>query len=103
MQLSNRSAVPAEGETVDKSMVVIGSFGAKSMEEVDSVVQELLKNVAGFKDVEVTFNYSPMAFAHFESTIHASRSKEKCEHVGAQALGVRKPLQGQAPKMQNRK
>lgn len=64
-QLSNWNAVPDEGETVDKSMV--GGFSAKSMEEADSLVQELLKNGAGFKDVEVTSNDYPIVFAHWKN------------------------------------
>lgn len=60
-------------EEVDKSMVVIGRFSDKTMEEAEEAVRDLMKHVVGFKDVEVTAGEPPVAFAHFNTPMQAMK------------------------------
>eukprot|EP00435_Cladocopium_sp_Y103_P072715 s777_g41.t1 len=71
--LSKERFVHDEEEVIDKSMVVVGDFSDKSMEEVEVMVGDLMKHVHGFQEVRVTTNDPPIAFAHFETRVQAMK------------------------------
>eukprot|EP00435_Cladocopium_sp_Y103_P060911 s642_g22.t1 len=71
--LSKERFVHDEEEVIDKSMVVLGGFTEKSMEEVEVMVGDLMKHVHGFKEVRVTNNDPPIAFARFETPVQAMK------------------------------
>ena len=58
-------------EEVDKSVVVIGGFADDVLEQTEEMVRDLLANVGGFKDVEITGATSNIALATFDSPMHA--------------------------------
>ena len=76
-------------EDVDKSIVVIGGFGDKSMEEAETVAREVLHDERGLCDVTVTDTEPALALARFESPAVAMkfiRSQRKHPRLQAATL-----------------
>ena len=94
--LENRGSsswqVPPMGcEDVDKSVVVIGGFIEKTIVDVESLMEEMMTGIVGYKDMEVIENTPPIALAHFDSPERAMkfiRSQKKNETIHANKLWV---------------
>ena len=74
------------GNEADKSLVVMGGFVDKSIEEAEALLKELLAQVDGFHDVEMTDSMPPIGLAKFDSPAKALKfihSQKK--HEGLQA------------------
>ena len=77
----NRSARSVNGnvhenddvEDVNKSVVVIGGFIEKALEEAEAMVQQMMIGIPGYKDVEMIDSTSPIALATFESPMQAMK------------------------------
>ena len=76
-------------DDVDKSIVVIGGFGDKSMEEAEAVSREVLTEDREFCDVTVTDTQPALALARFEFPTTAMkfiRSQRKHQRLQAAKL-----------------
>ena len=62
-----------EEEAVDKSVVVIGGFQGKEVDEVEALVQELMVGIRAYKEVEVLDATPPLAMATFDSPMEAMK------------------------------
>ena len=60
-------------EDVNKSVVVIGGFIEKALEEAEAMVQQMMIGIPGYKDVEMIDNTPPIALATFESPMQAMK------------------------------
>lgn len=67
----------AQEDDVDKSVVVIGGFSDKTLEEVDTLMEELMIAVAGYREVEVVESTPPLALAKFDSSMRAMNFMKK--------------------------
>ena len=66
----------AKGEPedeVDKSVVVLGGFGDKELEEAQDILNHVMAEVDGFKDVHFSNNTPIIALADFESPMKAMK------------------------------
>lgn len=54
-------------------MVVIGGFGDKAVEEVESMVRELMTAVNGYQDTQIVESTPPLALAQFDSPTQAMK------------------------------
>ena len=73
---TNHDKVHVDGddlEQVDKSVVVVGGFNEKTVEEAEALVQQMMVGIAGFKNVEMIDGESPLGFANFESPMQAMK------------------------------
>ena len=83
-------------EDINKSVVVIGGFIGKALEEAETMVQQMMIGIAGTKAVEMIDNTPPIALATFESPIagheiHPSPEKE-CYRSDQKTLGIKKSI-----------
>ena len=61
-----------EGE-VDKAVAVVGGFVDKAIEEVESLVAEMMRGVHGYKEVEIIDITPPLALATFDTPVQAMK------------------------------
>ena len=61
-----------EGE-VDKAVAVVGGFVDKAIEEVESLVEEMMRGVHGYKEVEIIDITPPLALASFDTPMQAMK------------------------------
>ena len=61
-----------EGE-VDKTVAVVGGFVDKAIEEVESLVEEMMRGVHGYKEVEIIDITPPLALATFDTPVQAMK------------------------------
>ena len=61
-----------EGE-VDKAVAVVGGFVDKAIEEVESLVEEMMRGVHGYKEVEIIDITPPLALATFDTPVQAMK------------------------------
>ena len=69
-----------EDEHVDKSVVVVGGFGDKVLEDAEALVQEMMVGIAGLKGVDMIDVEQPLALANFDtpaSPLKFIRSQKK--------------------------
>ena len=72
--LENRGSLPpVDFEEVDKSVVVVGGFIEKAIVDVESLMEEMMSGIAGYKDVEIIETTPPIALAHFDSPERAMK------------------------------
>ena len=72
-------------EQVDKSIAVIWGLGDRSVEQAEALLQELLENVAGFRELHMTES-QPALLAHFQSSALAMRFiRTQKRHRGLQS------------------
>ena len=79
-----------EGE-VDKAVAVVGGFVDKAIEEVETLVEEMMHGVHGYKEVEITDITPPLALATFDTPVQAMkfiRSQKKNATLQANKLSV---------------
>ena len=127
--LESRWFHPSSGKNadadVDKSVVVIGGFGDKAVEEVESIVKELMITVNGYQDAQVVESTLPLFFSRIRSSgdevrreagpgtcigtvrfphssyeIHPC-TKEKHAHAAPQLVGFCEPQQKGADALQS--
>ena len=60
-------------EHTDKSVVVVGGFNEKTVEEAEALVQQMMVGIAGYKSVEMIDGESPLGLATFDSPIQAMK------------------------------
>ena len=60
-------------EEVNKSVVVIGGFIEKDLEEAEAMVQQMMIGISGYKEVEMIDSSPPIALATFESPMQAMK------------------------------
>ena len=60
-------------EHIDKSVVVLGGFNEKTVEEAEALVQQMMVGIAGYKDVEMIDGESPLGLATFDSPMQAMK------------------------------
>ena len=80
---------PMDVEEVDKSVVVVGGFIEKAIADVESLMEEMMSDIAGYKDVEIIETTPPIALAHFDSPERAMkfiRSQKKNATIHANKL-----------------
>ena len=73
---TNHGNVHVDGddlEQVDKSVVVVGGFNEKTVEEAEALVQQMMVGIAGFKNVEMIDGESPLGLANFEPPMQAMK------------------------------
>eukprot|EP00434_Breviolum_minutum_P044146 symbB.v1.2.039392.t1/scaffold6524.1/size17410/1 len=58
---------------IDKSVVVVGGFNEKTMEEAEALVQQMMVGIAGYKSVEMIDGESPLGLATFDSPMQAMK------------------------------
>ncbi len=76
-------------DPVDKSVVVLGGFLDKAVEEVESLVGEMMVGIAGYQDVDVIEVSPPIALAKFDSPLRALkflRSQRKNDTIQTNKL-----------------
>lgn len=79
-----------EEEEVDKSVVVIGGFQGKEVDEVEALVQELMVGIRAYKEVEVLDATPPLAMATFDSPMEAMKFiRAQKRHATMQSHGLR--------------
>ena len=54
-------------EVVDKSTVVIGGFAADALDEAEKIVQDMLDDMDGFREVEMAGSKQDIALASFDT------------------------------------
>ena len=72
-------------------MAVVGGFVDKAIEEVESLVEEMMRGVHGYKEVEVIDITPPLALATFDTPVQAMkfiRSQKKNATVQTNKLWV---------------
>ena len=72
-----------EDEHVDKSVVVVGGFGDKVLEDAEALVQEMMVGIAGFKGVDMIDVEQPLALANFDTPASALKfiRSQKKNHI----------------------
>ena len=60
-------------QQVDKSVVVMGGFGDKSVGDAEAFLRELLQHVDGFQDVTMTQNQPPLGSVQFSCPAQAMK------------------------------
>ena len=58
-------------EEVDKAVVVVGGFLDKAIEEVEALVEEMIRGVHGYKEVKIIAITPPLALATFDTPVQA--------------------------------
>ena len=61
-----------EGE-VDKAVAVVGGFVDKAIEEVETLVEEMMRGVHGYKEMEIIDITPPLALATFDTPVQAMK------------------------------
>ena len=72
-KIGNNVAKGEPDDEVDKSVVVLGGFGEKELEEAQDLVNRVMAEVDGFKDVHFTNNVPTIALADFETPMKAMK------------------------------
>ena len=72
-----------EDEDVDKSVVVVGGFGDKALEDAEALVQQMMVGIAGFKEVDIINVEQPIALATFDTPASALKfiRQQKKNHI----------------------
>ena len=74
---------------MDKSVVVIGGFQGKEVDEVEALVQELMVGIRAYKEVEVLDATPPLAMATFDSPMEAMKFiRAQKKHATMQSHGL---------------
>ena len=60
-------------EHIDKSVVVVGGFNEKTVEEAEALVQQMMVGIAGYKSVEMIDGESPLGLATFDTPMQAMK------------------------------
>ena len=92
-------------EHIDKSVVVVGGFNEKTVEEAEALVQQMMVGIAGYKSVEMIDGESPLGLATFDSPIQAMkfiRSQKKWYDPHEQVVGFGKSITDRTCSMQDR-
>ena len=96
---------PMDVEEVDKSVVVVGGFIEKTIADVESLMEEMMSGIAGYKDVEIIETTPPIALAHFDSPERAMKfiksQKKNADNPCKQIVGFRKQIQTREASVQN--
>ena len=56
-----------ESEDVDKAVAVVGGFVNKTVEELDTLVEEMMRGAKGYKEMEIVDINPPIALATFDT------------------------------------
>ena len=72
-KIGNNVAKGEPDDEVDKSVMVLGGFGEKELEEAQDLVNRVMAEVDGFKDVHFTNNVPTIALADFETPMKAMK------------------------------
>lgn len=68
LEAKHNTNMPAsDAEVVDKSMVVIGGFAADALDEAEKIVQDMLDDMDGFREVEMAGSKQDIALASFDT------------------------------------
>ena len=72
-----------EDEDVDKSVVVVGGFGDKALEDAEALVQQMMVGIAGFKEVDMINVGQPIALATLDTPASALKfiRAQKKNHI----------------------
>eukprot|EP00434_Breviolum_minutum_P016777 symbB.v1.2.014798.t1/scaffold1089.1/size139057/10 len=72
-----------EDEDVDKSVVVVGGFGDRALEDAEALVQQMMVGIAGFKKVDMINVEQPIALATFDTPASALKfiRTQKKNHI----------------------
>ena len=62
-----------EFEDVDKEVAVVGGFVDKTVEELEALVEEMMRGVQGYKEMEIVDINPPIALATFDSPMQAMK------------------------------
>eukprot|EP00434_Breviolum_minutum_P028622 symbB.v1.2.025326.t1/scaffold2451.1/size78874/11 len=62
-----------EFEDVDKAVAVVGGFVDKTVEELEALVEEMMRGVQGYKEMEIVDINPPIALATFDSPMQAMK------------------------------
>ena len=62
-----------EAEDVDKAVAVVGGFVDKTLEEVETLVEEMMRGVQGYKDMEIVDINPPPALATSDAPMQAMK------------------------------
>ena len=62
-----------EADDVDKAVDVVGGFVDKTLEEVEALVEEMMRGVQGYKDMEIVDINPPLALATFDAPMQAMK------------------------------
>ena len=60
-------------EHIDKSVVLVGGFNEKTVEEAEALVQQMMVGIAGYTSVEIIDGESPLGLATFDSPVQAMK------------------------------
>eukprot|EP00434_Breviolum_minutum_P001783 symbB.v1.2.001578.t1/scaffold88.1/size340390/13 len=72
-KIGNKDTKGEPEDEVDKSVVVLGGFGDKELEEAQDILNHVMAEVDGFKDVHFSKNTPIIALADFESPMKAMK------------------------------
>ena len=62
-----------ESEDVDKAVAVVGGFVNKTVEELDALVEEMMRGAKGHKEMEIVDINPPIALATFDAPMQAMK------------------------------
>ena len=62
-----------EFEDVDKAVAVVGGFVDKTVEELEALVEDMMRGVQGYKEMEIVDINPPIALATFDSPMQAMK------------------------------
>ena len=85
------SALRTMMEHIDKSVVVVGGFNKKTVEEAEALVHQMMVGIAGYKGVKMIDGGSPLGLATFDSPMQAMkciRSQKKYGTIHTNKLWV---------------
>ena len=60
-------------EHIDKSVVVVGGFNEKTVQEAEALVQQMMVGIASYTSVEMIDGESPLGLATFDSPMQAMK------------------------------
>ena len=66
-----------EAEDVDKAVAVVGGFVDKTLEEVETLVEGMMRGVQGYKDMEIVDINPPLALATFDAPMQAMKLEKE--------------------------
>ena len=67
------SALRTMMEHIDKSVVVVGGFNKKTVEEAEALVQQMMVDIEGYKSVKMIDGESPLGLETFDSPMQAMK------------------------------
>ena len=62
-----------ESEDVDKAVAVVGGFVDKTVEEAEALVEEMMRGIQGYKEMEIVDINPPIALATFDAPMQAMK------------------------------